>query len=98
MIALVLAAAVATSPLKTDPSCASAPVQTTAPSGQVHVQKLAELPDAPAIRAVLRDVDGCPYQDVIRFHASTGGPAWPSGTLVPAAGKIEPATPTSDGR
>ena len=98
MIALVLAAAVATSPLKTTPACAPGQVRTTAPSGQVHAQALAELPDAMAIRAVLRDVDGCPYQDVIRFHASAGGPALPSGTLVPAAGKIEPATPASGGR
>ena len=97
MIALVLAAAVATSPLQ-GPSgdCASPSVKTAGPAKGLGLRKLGDLPDALEIRAVMRSVGGCQYQDVIRFHASTPGPTYPPGTLAPVGGGIEPATPAAE--
>ena len=93
MIALVLAAALAGSA----PGSCVQPLMTTAgPAGPVRAQKLGELPDALAIRAVLRTVGACPYQDVIRFDVSKPGPSYPVGTLAPVGGGIEePVTPTA---
>jgi hypothetical protein len=98
MIAFVLAAAVV-APLQTPPArpCAPPLMSTQAPAAPPRARKLGELPDAMAIRAVMRQVGGCPYMDVIRFKVSQESPSYPSGTLAPAGGRVEPAVPTGDG-
>jgi hypothetical protein len=100
MLPLILAAAVATTaPAPPPPDCSPPQVKTAAPSPTQSVQKLADLPDALAIRAVLRSVGGCSYQDVMRFHVSTPGPYYPSGTLAPVeGGMVDRAVPTGHRR
>ncbi len=98
MLPLILAATVVTTPPSPPPQCAPPQVRTLQPAVRPRVQKLGELPDALAIRAVMRSVGGCQYQDVMRFHVSTPGPFYPSGTLAPVGGGLEPAVPTDEGR
>jgi hypothetical protein len=98
MLPLILAAAVAGAPLKAPPDCSPPQVKTLAPAEPPQTRKLGELPDAMQIRAVMRSIGGCQYQDVARFHVSTPGPYYPSGTLAPVDGGIEPVTPTDEKR
>ena len=75
--------------------------QTTSSSTPVRAQRLAELPDANVVLAVMRSVGGCSYQQVVGFNVSTHAPAQASGihvpgwrgTLIPDGAKLSPAMP-----
>ena len=97
MLSLVLAAAVATAaPAPPQPDCSPPQVKTLQPAVRPQVQQTTKLPDALEIRAVLRSVNGCQYQDVIRFSVSKPGPYYPSGTLAPVdRGMVDQAVPTA---
>ncbi len=113
MTAFVLAAAVAAlavphagSPLDRH-GCALPHTSGAAFHAPVTARKLGDAPDANLVLAVLRQVDGCDYQQVTRFHVSN--PAAPAadqglevpgltGVLVPSGGAVEPARPTSERR
>jgi hypothetical protein len=96
MIPLILAATVVT--VATPPPSADCRLPraaaTAAPAPPMLSRKLGELPDANAIRAVIRRVDGCQYQDVIRYQVSRAGPTYPSGTLAPVQDRVAPVQPT----
>ena len=98
MIALVLAAALAAKLPQPAPAPCPHPVMRTDHAGpQAQAQKLADLPDAAEIRAVIRRIGGCDYMDVLRFNVSDpSSPALPHVVRVPAGGAIEPAKPTAD--
>ncbi len=106
MHALILAAAVTAlqgAPGQPAPDCHAHPQITSSTTPPpVHAQTLGSLPDANEVRAVLRSVDGCSYQEVVGFNVSTHAPApagglhvqgW-SGTLMPDGARVIPATPT----
>jgi hypothetical protein len=73
-------------------------------------QKLTQVPDANLMLAVLRRVDGCDYQQVVRFHVSSPGAQTTldlsgartikglDGVLVPSGVAIEPLKPTGERR
>ena len=96
MTPLILAVAVASVTPGPPPATCSLPKATPSHSqSPARARKLAVLPDANAIRAVLRTVDGCAYQDIIRLQVSRAGPVYPSGTLAPVQDRIAPV-PTGD--
>ncbi len=74
--------------------------QATSAIAPVRAQRLADLPDANAVLAVVRSVGGCNYQQVVGFNVSSHAPAvargiqvpgW-RGTLIPDGAKLTPAT------
>lgn len=68
---------------------------TAQPGAPPRSRRLADMPDANAIRAVLRTVDGCQYQDVIRYQVGKAGPTYPPGTLAPVQDRVTKAEPTA---
>ena len=93
MIALVLAPLIAVVPPPPAPDCGPPRTVATAQTGQQHVRKLGELPDAEMDLAVIRSIGGCYVRQVVRFNVSspnaqtlaTPGEHVPgyTGTLVP---------------
>jgi hypothetical protein len=97
MLPLLAAAitSITVAPAPPPPDCAPPQVKTLQPAERPQVQQTTKLPDALEIRAVLRSVNGCQYQDVIRFSVTEPGPYFPSGTLAPVGGgAIDRAVPT----
>ena len=84
MPALVIAAALAATPIGSQP-CANALVQPTAAAGAPAARKLGDLPPARLMRLVLRRVDGCELAEV---RQASG--AW---TSVPAGSAFRSAEP-----
>ncbi len=104
MIPLILAATIAIPPVVIErqtflgQQAANCQLPRSAPTADgaapTRTRKLGDLPDANAIRAVIRKVDGCQYQDVIRYQVSKAGPTYPSGTLAPVQDSLTRAQPT----
>ena len=104
MHALILAAVVTIAPTPTGPTTLDCLARQQIPASTVQplrAQRLGSLPDANEVRAVLRTVNGCPYQEVVGFNVSTHAPApagglhlngW-TGTLIPDDARATPATP-----
>ena len=98
MLPLVLAAAVSSmafsrSQIRPCPAPAQIP---TASTTHARLSKLGDLPDANQVLLVLRTVDGCAYQQVVRFKVSTSGgqpAADPRGVLVPDGPRLTPVAP-----
>ena len=104
MHALILAAVVTMAPTPSGPTaldCVARQQIPTAGAQPPRVQRLGSLPDANQVRAVLRTVNGCSYQEVVGFNVSTHAPAHVdglhvpglSGTLIPDDARVTPATP-----
>jgi hypothetical protein len=90
---LGLAAAPAVQAAQSCSARAPEPVALPAPPAGIRAQRLDRLPDARAIRAVIRTVAGCQVLDVLRERVSTegalrDGPAW---VLAPES-RVTPAT------
>ena len=106
MHALILAAVVTIAPTPRGPTALDCGARQQIPTSAVqplHAQRLGSLPDANEVRAVLRTVNGCSYQEVVGFNVSTHAPApdgglhlngW-KGTLIPDDARVSPATPAS---
>ena len=105
MHALILAAAITVVHVPQDlarPDCLPRP-QVVSGAAPLGAQRLGSLPDANEVRAVLRTVNGCSYQEVVAFNVLTHAPGptdgrhvpgW-SGTLIPDGAHLTPATPAS---
>ena len=106
MHALILAAVVTIAPTPSGPTaldCLGRQQIPTSSAQPLRAQRLGSLPDANEIRAVLRTVNGCSYQEVVGFNVSTHAPApagglhlngW-TGTLVPDGARATPTTHAS---
>ena len=81
MPALVIAAALAATPIGSQP-CANTLVQPTAAVGAPPARRLGDLPPARLMRLVLRRVDGCELAEVREASGAwtnvPAGPAFPS--------------------
>ena len=74
--------------------CWAPPQTLTASAAPLRAQKLADLPDANQVLLVLSSVDGCAYQQVVRFKVSTpGSEPLPHGVLVPDGARVQQAAP-----
>ena len=99
MLSLVLAAAVSALNALPPPEhhCPSPPQTPTASGAPLKARKLADLPDANQVLLVMRTIDGCAYQQVVRFRVSAPaiqrqGAA--SDVLVPDGAQVLPASPS----
>ena len=95
MSALVLAAALAATPLGHD-TCGNALVQHTAATGALHERKLGELPRARVMRAVIRRIYGCEFDEVRQASGERRNvPAGPARASVEPAQSQPPADPVA---
>ena len=90
MPALVIAAALAATPIGSQP-CANALIQPTAAAGAPSTRKLGDLPPARLMHLVLRRGDGCELAEV--RQASGVWTNVPAGSAVPSAEPARKAPP-----